>query len=546
MFAVETQVQIQFEKSFYRPNEAVRLQVVSPSGSLVEATIFYLDQKIAVTRAPLVDGKAAIEWMPPATAPRGYGVVVDVLDENGQVLTSQNAAFDVLKHWTNAPRYGFLTDFRAERDNDGETIKWMLRHHINGVQFYDWQYRWEKLVPDTDLFADGLGRPHSMATVRRLIDLLHKHDISAMPYTAIYGASMPFFREHPDWALLDAMGEPYMFGGDLIAIMNPAVGSAWNTHLMNEFADVLDRTAFDGIHIDQYGSPKIGFDEAGNRVDLAEVMPEFINQTAVIVDSKRGDAGATLFNCVGNWPIDAVAPANQDASYIEVWPPHDDYLDLNRIITNAQRLGNEKPVILAAYIPPERTINWHLANAVIFASGGFHLETGEPETMLADPYFPKYGAIDEADQELYGRYYDFLVRYENRLSVQTQAGSNERAGEISLGDDIRTGGIRAKNRVVPIVRTGQGFETISLINFVGIDESNWNTPTTILPTPFNDLSVTIAVNQSVKQVWTASPDDPTGMNAQILPFIVENGDLKVQLPRLDYWTMLVVEYKDAN
>lgn len=545
MIAVDAPVQINLQQSFYHPGDSVVFSVLSPIGNRIEARIFYLAEEVTTVSAALVNGRADAMWTPPPTAPRGYGLVVDVLDTDGNVLSSQSTAFDVLEQWIDAPRYGFLTDFSSGRDNYEQTIDWLLQHHINGIQFYDWQYRWEKLLPDTDLFNDGLGRPQSMATVRRLIDLLHAHNIGAMPYTAIYGASMAFYRQHPDWALMDALGEAYMFGDNLIGIMNPAPGSPWNEHLLAEFADVLDRTTFDGIHIDQYGAPKNGFDNQGNPVDLAVVMPQFINQAAAVVQDKRGDAGVTLFNSVGNWPVETVAPSEQDATYIEVWPPYDDYLDLKRIITNAQQFGGGKPVILAAYIPPDRTINWRLANAVIFASGAYHIETGEPGTMLADPYFPLFGAIAEADRAVFGRYYDFLVRYENVLSTQTHAGTAEREASVRIGD-MRMRGIRAKDRIIPVVRTGDGFETFSLINFVGIDGSEWNAPTTVAPGAFTGLTVTIQVEQPVSRVWFASPDDPATMSAAPLDFALQDGELQVQLPRLDYWSMIVVEYRNAN
>lgn len=549
VLAVETTIQtiqVMPDQSFYRPGEAVRWTATASAESTIrrfDVRVTYLDEVIAAFDVPADDGQAAFEWTPPNEAPRGYGLIVDGRDEAGNVVATTSTAFDVLNHWINAPRYGFLSDFSAGRTNDDETIAWMLRHHINGVQFYDWQHRWEDLLPETDQFSDGLGRPQSMTTIRRLIDLLHRHKIAAMPYTAIYGASMAFYRQHPDWALFDALGDAYLFGGDLIGIMNPAPGSAWNTHLMSEYADVLDNTAFDGIHIDQYGAPKNGFDSEGNPIDLAVVMPQFIDQTAALVQDRRGDEGVTLFNSVGNWPIDAVAPADQDASYIEVWSPYDDYLDLNRIITNAQQLGNGKPVILAAYIPPDRSINWRLANAVIAASGAFHLETGEPGAMLADPYFPLFGAIPAEQQAQFTRYYDFIVRYENVLSLGTTAAASERHSAVELGE-VRTRGIRSKDRVVPIVRAGAGFETFSLINFLDIDNSSWNAATTVEPTALIDVAVTIPVDRPVASVWYASPDNAERMNAVALPFTVEAGVLRFTLPRLDYWSMIVVEYEN--
>lgn len=534
------------DKGFYRPGETVQITVRTSMGARIEARILYITTTLATLSAPVTEGEATLTWTPPPQAPRGYGLSVDVYDDAGTIIAMQTSAFDVLNRWIDAPRYGFLSDFSPARLTDRPMIEWMLQHHINGVQFYDWQYRWEDLLPETDRFDDGLGRPQSMTTIRRLIDVLHAHSIAAMPYTAIYGASTAFYRQHPEWGLFDARNEVYDFGeNSFIAIMNPAFGSPWNQHLLGEFADVLENTVFDGIHIDQYGSPKNGYDNNGNYVDLADVMPQFINQTAELVRQERGNEGVVLFNCVGNWPIDTVGPSEQDAAYIEVWSPNDSYLDLGRIVTNAETLGGGKPVIIPAYIPPAQTINWRLANSIILASGGTHLETGEPESMLADPYFPLFGKLAPEQQSVFRRYYDFQVRYENVLSTTTSAGSDDLHQAVDLGE-IRTRGITARNRVVPVVRSGDTFDTFSLINFIGVDQTNWNAPTTSAPTPFTDLVVSIAVSRPVARVWAASPDAETTMNPTILTYTVEDGVLRLTLPGLNYWSMIVVEYVHGN
>ena len=348
-----------------------------------------------------------------------------------------------------------------------------------------------------------------------------------MPYTAIYGASMPFYEQHKDWALVGADGELYTLGG-FIAILDPTPGSPWNQHLLAEFADVLDHTAFDGIHIDQYGSPKRGFDQAGNPVDLMEVFPQFIDQSAAIVQAKRGADGVVIFNCVGNWPVETVAPSQEDAVYIEVWAPYNDYLDLNRIIANAEHWGGGKPVIIAAYIPPAQSINWRLANAVVFASGATYIETGEPHSLLADAYFPRYGMLSASDEALFER----LLRFHRALRERARRWTrppprSDRVRAVSVtaadGGEVRTNGIRAQGRVVPIVRAGDRFETFNLLNFVGIDASEWNSPTTVPPTPFENLAVNIDVTRTVRQVWAASPDADATMGAKVLPFTVSNG-----------------------
>jgi dextranase len=220
-------------------------------------------------------------------------------------------------------------------------------------------------------------------------------------------------------------------------------------------------------------------------------------------------------------------------------------MDLHRIIVNAQAWGGGKPVIIAAYIPADRVINWRLANAMIFASGGYHIETGEPHAMLSHAYFPSYTTIPAADEAVLSRYYDFLVRYENVLSLGTRAASSERIRTIEV-DDLRMQGIRAKDRVVPVVRVGDDYEAINLINFVGIDASDWNQPTTVPPTALDNVEVRIAVTRDVEHVWAASPDEIGTMGATALPFTVEAGVLSVALPHLHYWGMLVLEYAYEN
>ena len=543
VLAVNINISVAPDKAFYHPGEAVTLVVQADGGAEVQATIRCLSETVASLRAPLQDGSARLMWTPPAEARRGYGVDVELLDANGAVLAATASAFDVLDRWIEAPRYGFLTNFSVGRSDAETTMALNARYHVNGLQFYDWQYRHETLLPPVGMepYTDVLGRTHSLTTVNRLIAAAHEYNIATMPYTAIYGASYAFYEQHPDWALVDQRGQAYDFAG-FLKIMDPTPGSPWADHLLGEFAHVLNKTAFDGIHIDQYGAPMHGRNAAGQLVTLETVFPAFVDQAAALVHDLRGAGGVTIFNLVRNWPLKTVAPSDEDAVYIEAWAPYRSFMDLPRLVAQAQTLGGGKPVIIAAYIPPTQSANVRLANALIFASGGYHLELGEPRAMLADPYFPKYGIMDDAMQDIERRYYDFLVRYENVLAINTHDATQDRAPALSIAR-VQTQSLRSQDRVAVIVRQGEGFETFSLINLLSIDGGYWNEPLTRTPTPQHDLAVslTLPAGKTVARVWLASPDsdDP---QAQAVDFTAAGGSLQLNVPQLDYWTMLVVEY----
>ncbi len=540
---VNAAVDIVPDKAFYRPGETATFLITAAGGERAEATITHLADTLAVLEVAVRDGSAILSWTPPPDAPRGYGITVRLLDGD-RTLATASTAFDVLERWTQAPRYGFLSEFQPGRDDAAAAMAWAARYHVNGLQFYDWQYRHETLLPPSDPYTDLLGRRMSLATVERLIEAAHARNIAAMPYTAIYGASPAFYRAHPDWALLQATGEPFEFADGFLYIMDPSPGSPWNAHLLGEFARVLDETAFDGIHIDQYGAPQIGKNAAGERVDLARVFPAFIDQTAALVRDRRGDGGAVIFNAVRNWPVDTVAPAGQDVVYIEVWEPYRDFTDLHRLVVRAQALGGGKPVILAAYIHPDHRHNVRLANAVIFASGGTHLELGEPRAMLADPYFPKFGTMDEDMQATTWRYYDFLVRYGEVLATETSDATAARAGALAI-EGIRTQSLRSRDRVAVIVRQGRDFETFSLVNLLGLDSGEWARPLANGPDPLDDLAIRVYTDRPVSSLWGASPDGD-GPDARALDFAAGHDEggayIAFRLPRLDTWSMIVLEY----
>lgn len=549
---------LEFDKSFYRPGEPVRLTVHLRSEAAGHADVrlgvalTHLAGTVDRSSQPvrLKEGDQAIDVVlsPPAEAPRGYGLDVHLESESGEWLASGWGAFDVLERWTQTPRYGFLSNFPPGRSDAEEAFALLSRYHLNGLQFYDWMYRHEQLLASQEPYTDLLGRQLSRATVDDLIRAAHRRNIAAMPYTAVYGASLAFYQQHPDWALLNARGEPVLFGQDFMAIMDPRPGSPWTAHLLDQFDRLLEQTAFDGIHLDQYGDPKEGFDAQGRRFDLAGPLAAFIDAAHARVQAHRQE-GAVVFNAVTNWPIEAVAPAGQDFVYIEVWPPYDWFVDLHQLIVGAQRLGAGKPVVLAAYLDPAHAHNVLLADAVIFASGGGHIEIGEGNGMLADPYFPNYRPISPELAAALRRYYDFAVRYQDAIGPRTQDAapeSHDRIQVISLetGEAINTAANAVKNKIWPIVRDGEGRTAISLVNLLGLERPDWRQPLASAPQPTGALVVRFDTGGQVPaRVWLASPDGED-LSSRQLAFDQGDGALTFEVPALVYWDLIVVEWEE--
>jgi dextranase len=329
-----------------------------------------------------------------------------------------------------------------------------------------------------------------------------------------------------------------------LVYMDPRPDSPWVNHLLAQFDQVLEQTAFDGIHLDQYGDPKEGYDSQGQRFDLAGPLAATINATKELVRSRRAQ-GAVVFNAVTNWPIEDVAPADQDFVYIEVWPPYTWFDDLHGLITKAQDLGGGKPVVLAAYIDPSLEHNVRLVDAVIFASGGGHIELGERGGMLADAYFPRYKTMSPEMAETIRRYYDFAVRYEDVIGPATQDATQHYLSRIAI-DGVSTSPSQRSNKVLPIARHADGSTAISLINLVGIKSPEWARPLEEPPQALGALNVRINVEQTPARAWMATPDgaDPAAHPLAFRTGTDESGDyVLLEVPSLKYWSMIVFEWR---
>lgn len=542
---------LEWSKAFYHPGETVQLtvhvstQVEQPLPARLDAHVTSVEQMIGdLTQEVRLSGGEQIftlNWNPPAISPQGYGVDIRLRTLSGAMLAADSTAFDVLDRWTQMPRYGFLTDFSPGRSDAVETMTGLNRYYINALQFYDWMYRHDQFLTDQDPYRDPLGRLLSRQTVDALISAAHTRGMAAMPYTAVYAASMDFYHQHPDWAIFGSDGKALFFGDNFLVYMDPRPDSPWTHYLLNQFDQILERTAFDGIHLDQYGDPKVGYDAQDNSYPLDTALAEFINATHEHVAALRLN-GAVVFNAVTNWPIRTVAPSAEDIVYIEVWPPYIFYTDLAQLIRQGQTLGNGKAVVLAAYIDPSLEHNVRLMDAIIFASGGGHIELGEKNDMLADAYFPRYGEMSPALADVIQRDYDFAVRYQNAIGPETRDATQDYMNRIQV-QGASTNASQGKNIVMPIVRTSGDYTAINLINLLGVPSAEWKAPLSSDPTPLTNTPIHILnVDRQVDRVWMASPDHQDA-SLQEIPFTLKDGRLTFDAPSLKYWDLILIKWE---
>jgi dextranase len=472
---------------------------------------------------------AQIKWTPPPK-PAGYSAQLEILSANNSQTLLAATAFDVLSSWTDFPRYGFLTDFSASRTDPEAVLKKLTRFHINGLQFYDWQYRHDRLLAPTEEYIDPLGREMSLASVRKLVDVAHGHGMAAMPYLAIYAASADFWRAHYDWALYDEVRNPIAFGENFLGLMDPSAGSPWSGHLLFEGTRALQFIGFDGLHIDQYGDPKKAWDSHHNPVDLPKAFVDFIQSA-----SDQHPHKTIVFNAVGNWPIKALAESAVDFMYIEVWPPDVEYGHLAEIVLNAVHLSHGKAVVIALYLPAKHPANNLLADAVILACGGMRIELGEDARLLSDPYFPKHEEIPADLQAELWHFSNFAVRNGEWLQPYTlSAAEKEIWAEKGQNPEFFSTG----DAIMTVARRCPKILVVQLVNFNDLDPHlSWNEAHPF-PTPRRKVSIRIQMSQRPSQIFWDCPEQIDGPHE--LNFEYSSGTLTFQIPQINFIGLVAI------
>ena len=470
-----------------------------------------------------------IDWKPPEK-PAGYSARLTIYPANEAAAFQASTAFDVLSSWTDFPRYGFLSDFSASRSDPETALKKLTRFHINGLQFYDWQYRHDQLLAPTEEYIDPLGRAMSLVTIRKLVDTAHLHGMAAMPYLAIYAASADFWRAHPDWALYDESGTPIAFGENFLGLMDPSAGSPWSQHLLAEGNHTLQGIPFDGLHIDQYGDPKQAWNADHNSVDLPRAFVDFIQSA-----SNQHPDKTVLFNAVGNWPIESLAESAVEFIYIEVWPPDLKYRHLAEIVLNAVRLSHGKAVVIAHYLPANRPANNLLADAVILACGGTRIELGEEGRLLSDPYFPKHEEISSDLHTELRLLADFTVRNGEWLRPYTLPAAEK---EVWSEGDLDPKFISMDESIMTLARQHPKLLVVQMVNFTGLEAHQQWDVVHAAPTPCQNVAVKIQMSHQPTQVFWDCPELLEG--PQAIGFEHSKGVLTFHIPQINFTGLVAI------
>lgn len=544
---------LQTDRSRYNPGEPVTFTLKRhvPSGKL-NVTYYHLNEKI---KEETLSNQSTWSWQPPSEDYKGYLVEVKMSDED-QAQT-ETIAVDVSSDWDRFPRYGFLSEFsQTSKMNLERVISSLNRFHLNGLQFYDWQYEHQQPLKmdgnnPASSWQDVANREISFGTLQQYIDLAHTRNMKTMAYNLLYGSytnsGLPLewqlFKD-PNKQQPDRHPLPKEWKND-INIMNPT-NPWWQDYIIEQQRKIYEQLPFDGWHIDQLGDRGEVFNEWGDRISIPDSFSPFLKK----IKEKLSDKNIVM-NAVNQYGQASIAQAEPDFLYTEVWDENKTYGDLKKILDeNAFLSGKNTSSVLAAYMDYQASDQPGmfnepgvlLTNSVIFANGGAHLELGEH--MLSKEYFPHHQLeMSSHLQNQLVHYYDFLTAYENLLR------ENVTGSEVTIHskDGIPLSFDTAKRGHLWVIpkRKDNHEEVLHFINFLDANTLKWRDTDgqQKRPSELKNLTFTIESSKKVKAMWLASPDFKSGKPVPV-NFNQNVQQIKFTLPSLTYWDMLVIEYDE--
>ena len=310
-------------------------------------------------------------------------------------------------------------------------------------------------------------------------------------------------------------------------------------------SEAVRRVGFDGLHLDQYGDPKVAVTGDGTVVDLAEGF-------VAIIEAVRAELpDATLiFNNVNDFPTATTARAPQDVTYIEVWSPHDDYADLVRLVDAARDRRPERPVVLAAYLAPfaegsgpEQVAAAKLALATVWSAGGQYLLFGERHGALTHPYYPNYATLGDDAVAVLRRFADFAVANGDLLfDAGAHTGRRGTCGWASTRTSSWTA--RRSPRAHVPAASGCGSATsgtrlvVTLVDLRSQQDPRWNVAKRPTGTAAG-LRIRVRVASAEPSARFGHP--MAGPELATLDATVDGEYLEIEVPEFDTWALVLVD-----
>ncbi|GAA1743807.1 glycoside hydrolase family 66 protein [Luedemannella helvata] len=506
-------------KACYAPGEPVAIELpAAPAARAIE--VERLGVRVATVTVPAGADHVDLGPLPVG----GYGV--RLRDGAG------HTAVEVLADPFARLRYGFVASYAPGRDIDG-VLRLARRLHLTAVQFYDWAYRHADLV-GPDEYADPLGQPVSLATVRALAAGLASVGTAPIGYAAVYGVGKD---EWPAWehaALLRADGTVHDLAG-FLSIVDPA-DPAWLAHFRADLRKAVERVGLAGFHLDQYGFPRRAVRPDGRVVDLAEAFHTMICEVREELPDAR-----LIFNNVNDFPVWRTTRSPQDATYTEVWEPHEALDDVAAVAVRARTLAPSRPAVLAAYqtvfdrLPAaDAELTTKLTMATLFSHGATQLLAGEDGHVLVDPYYVRNHPAAPSTVDMLADWYDLLVAAGDVLFDPGNADIT-RSVVGGLNGEID---VEAPEEVWRrVVATPHG-TVVHLINLVGQADLGWDTAKAHV-TPVDRLTVRFRrVGAATPTVRVADPD--RGPFFVDVPARVDGEYVIADLPTLGVWQIVLL------
>lgn len=530
----------------YDPGQPVQMHLSGPEApeARIRIRYYHLGKQVGSDWVQPWSSPMQTTWQPPESGGHGYLVVAELSTSHGDTLAKASCGIDVTAYWTDYPRYGYVSRFDpALAASAGTIVARLNRFHINGLQFYDWQWKHHRPLSPAATWPDIAKRETSGATVRAFIAAAHKRHVACMAYNLGFGAVDGFEQDgiSSDWELYydRARTKPYAltmppgWATQKLALFDPG-NREWQSAIFPREKEAVDHFGFDGWHMDQLGDLGEIYSAGGAPVDLKSRFPSLLE------GAKAAVPGKLIFNNVGGYGLEETLKSPTDAMYLEAWHwmGQRTYGELHRTIEHMRSGG--KAAILAAYMNYERAKEFEgkspggfnlpgvlLADATIFASGGFHLELGDDLRMLCNEYFPNHNLEPTTPLlDSLVSYYDFVVAYEEVLSSRNVAPTSSPAAVSGLDSSaVWTFARQCGNRTI-----------IHLLNIEKPEETEWRDPYGRFTKPKPLHNVHVSLSGAWKSAFVATPDDGLGQ-PQTVP--IEHGEIVV--PQLDYWTMIVLE-----